>query len=105
MPRSNVTITLYTTSECSLCHSLKADLVALQPKIGFVLVEHNIDVETGAVSGDDSEYWARMERYRALVPVLDIENGAMLYSPFSYDELFDAIDAAVMSLTCSENSD
>lgn len=82
--------------DCSLCHILKADLLALQPEIGFVLLEKEIDqAREACLEKSNLEESTRMERYRNLLPVLDIEHGAILYSPFSYDELFAAIDNAV----------
>lgn len=75
---------------------MKADLLALQPKIGFVLLEQDIEQNLDTVNPNEQ---AQMERYRNLLPVLDIENGAILYSPFSYDELFDAIDNAIEKTT------
>lgn len=64
----------------------------LQPKIGFVLLEQDVDQIR---EDDEPERRLLMQRYRNLLPVLDIEHGTILYSPFSYDELFDAIDQAV----------
>lgn len=88
-----ITITLYTKQNCSLCDSIKADLLAIQPRIGFVLLEIDIDAIDDSTQDDSSEQ--QISQYANLVPVLDIENGQVLYSPFSYDELFDAIDEAI----------
>lgn len=88
-------ITLYTKSECSLCDALKADLLAIQPKIGFILLEENIEELLRGNANVPAEDNGKIDRYRDLLPVLDIEYGEVLYSPFSYDELFDAIDRAV----------
>lgn len=97
-----IDITLYTKSDCSLCDTLKADLLAIQPKIGFVLLEKDVEdmlESEGALLKDDK---AKIDKYRNLLPVLDIEYGEVLYSPFSYDELFDAIDRAVEKYKRSE---
>lgn len=63
-------LTLYSKPDCPLCDELKADLDGLQEEFGFTLVERNIE--------DDE---ADFERYRYLIPVLDIENGPILYPP------------------------
>lgn len=93
-----ITLTLYTTSNCPLCDSLKADLLAIQPEIGFVLLEHDINsLPASHISISASENETKLDQYKNLIPILDIEDGAILYSPIGYDELFDAIDAAVSS--------
>lgn len=79
-------VTLYTKEGCHLCEALKADLLALQPEIGFQIYETDI------VSDQDLH-----EKYHALIPVLDIENGPLLYAPIGYDDLFQALDGALAS--------
>lgn len=88
-----ITVTLFTKNDCSLCDSLKADLLALQPKVGFVLSEIDIENVTESTASDENR--SSIAHYANLLPVLDIEHGPILYSPFSYDELFDAIDEAI----------
>jgi hypothetical protein len=67
-----------------LCDDLKVALAALEDNIVFTLVERNIE--------DDP---ADMERYRYLIPVLDIENSLLLYPPHDWTVLVDALHAAV----------
>lgn len=78
-------VTLYSRPGCHLCDDLKAALAALDGDIAFTLVERNIE--------DDPN---DMERYRYLIPVLDIENGPLLYPPFDWDVLTDALWSASM---------
>ena len=76
-------VTLYSRPGCHLCDDLKAALAALESDIAFTLVERNIE--------DDP---ADMDRYRYLIPVLDIENGPLLYPPHDWAVLVDALHAA-----------
>jgi hypothetical protein len=69
-------VTLYSRPGCHLCDDLKADLAALQSVAPFTLVERNIE--------DDPD--AKM-RYQYLIPVLDIENGPLLYPPHDWATL------------------
>ena len=73
-------LTLYTKPNCSLCEELKADLLALQPEVGFILSERNIE--------ENAEDFAR---FRYLIPVLDIEGGELLYPPHARYRLRDAL--------------
>ncbi len=66
-------VTLYSKPDCPLCDKLKADLLALQPEIGFSLDERDIEA-----SPDD------FARYRYLIPVVDIEGGELLYPPHDW---------------------
>jgi len=75
-------ITLYTKPDCSLCDEVKADLQALQSEIGFRFVECNIE---------DKASW--FEKYRYLIPVVDVENGSMLYAPIYMQDLRDALES------------
>lgn len=77
-------VTLYGRPGCHLCDDLKADLAALQAVMPFTLVERNID--------DDP---ADKERYRYLIPVLDIENGPLLYPPHEWATVARALQNAV----------
>ncbi len=63
-------VTLYSRPGCHLCDELKHDLAELQESLEFDVVEHNID--------QDPEAFAR---FRYLIPVLDVENGPLLYPP------------------------
>ena len=73
-------IVLYSKPECHLCDDVKADLQALQPEVGFALEERNIEDDAG-----------EFERYRYLIPVLDIEDGPVLYAPIDRYELRQAL--------------
>jgi glutaredoxin len=63
-------ITLYSKPDCPLCDELKAELDILHMGFGFTLVDCNIEEDEVA-----------FQRYRYLIPVLDIENGPILYPP------------------------
>jgi glutaredoxin len=76
-------VTLYSRPGCHLCDDLKAALAALDGDIAFTLVERNIE--------DDLE---DMQRYRYLIPVLDIENGPLLYPPHEWTTLVEALQSA-----------
>lgn len=76
-------VTLYSKPGCSLCDELKADLLEFQTVMGFTLLERNIEVDA-----DD------FLRYRYLIPVLDIEGGALLYPPHAWDVVQSALRAA-----------
>jgi glutaredoxin len=73
-------VTLYSKPGCTLCDDLKADLRAMQPEFNFDLVEFNIEQDAGA-----------FERYRYVIPVLDIEGGALIYPPHTAHELHQAL--------------
>jgi glutaredoxin len=74
---------LYSKPHCGLCDELKADLLALQPEIGFDLQEQNIE--------QDPELF---DRFRYLIPVLEIEGGELLYPPHSFVRTMQALQAA-----------
>ncbi len=76
-------VTLYSRPGCHLCDDLKTALAALEGDVAFTLVERNIE--------DDP---ADMDRYRYLIPVLDIENGPLLYPPYEWSVLVNALRAA-----------
>ena len=76
-------VTLYSRPGCHLCDDLKVALAALEGDVAFTLVERNIE--------DDPQ---DMERYRYLIPVLDIENGPLLYPPYEWDVLAEAFRSA-----------
>jgi hypothetical protein len=66
-----------------LCEELKATLAALEEGMPFVLEERNIEEDASA-----------FERYRYLIPVLDIENGPLLYPPHDWEILARALRTA-----------
>lgn len=76
-------VTLYTKPECSLCDDVKADLQTLQSAICFCLCECNIEEDP-----------TLFEKYRYLIPVVDIENGSMLYAPIYKQDLRQALKSA-----------
>lgn len=76
-------VTLYSKPGCLLCDELKTLLLELQTEVEFTLTERNIE--------DDAEDFAR---YRYLIPVLDVEGGALLYPPHTWDAVRDALYAA-----------
>jgi hypothetical protein len=69
-------VILYGRPDCHLCDELKAELATCGRKVGFVLEERNIEE-------DD----ALMDRYRYLVPVLEIEGGGLFFPPHDSREL------------------
>jgi len=73
-------VTLYNKPACHLCSEVKADLLVLQAEIDFVVVERNI--EESAID---------FERFRYLIPVLDIEGGEVLYPPHTFYTLRNAL--------------
>ena len=73
-------ITLYSKPTCHLCSDVKMDLLALQDEIDFVVVERNIEE-------DPTDF----ERFRYLIPVLDIEGGEVLYPPHTFYALRNAL--------------
>ena len=76
-------VTLYTKPDCALCDELKADLLALQPEIGFTLTERNIEEDAGDFA-----------RFRYLIPVLDVEDGPLLTPPHDFMQLRIVLSAA-----------
>lgn len=76
-------VTLYSKPDCHLCETVKADLLAIQSKIRFTLLERNIEE-------DPDEFL----RFRYLIPVLDIEGGKLLYPPHTWYSVFQALEAA-----------
>lgn len=76
-------VTLWSKPDCLLCDELKADLLAMQAEIGFSLQERNI--------AEDAEAW---ERFKYLIPVLDIENGPLLYPPHNWGTVYQTLKQA-----------
>jgi glutaredoxin len=77
---------LYGKPNCSLCEELKTDLVAMQAKIGFALEERNIEEDA-----------ALYDRFRYLIPVLEVDGGELLYPPHDLSALYHTLRAAAMS--------
>ena len=75
-------VTLYTKPGCHLCDELKADLLALQTEMNFVVVERNIE--------EDRQDFAR---FRYLIPVVDIEGGPVLYPPHTQHSVRQALES------------
>ena len=75
-----MTVTLYSKPNCGLCEELKHDLALIQRDLSFSVVERNIEENT-----ED------FERFRDLIPVLDIENGPLLYPPHNVYTIYQTI--------------
>lgn len=86
VPKANVIVTLYTKPECSLCDEVKADLQTLQQEIGFDFSECNIENDA-----------ALFEKFRYLIPVVDIDDSTMLYAPIYTHDLVEALARAKKS--------
>jgi hypothetical protein len=78
-----VRVTLYSRPGCHLCDELKHDLAELQASLDFHVIEHDID--------QDPEAFAR---FRYLIPVLDVEDGPLLYPPHDWLTLMQSIQKA-----------
>ena len=76
-------VTLYARPGCTLCTELRRDLDEFQAALNFTLVERNIE--------DDP---ADLARFALLIPVLEIDNGPLLYPPHHWDELDATLRAA-----------
>lgn len=76
-------VTLYGKSQCSLCDETRADLDLLAGEMAFDLME--IDITT------NTEWF---ERFRYLIPVVDIDGGDLLTPPLTIRRLRNAIMAA-----------
>lgn len=81
-------ITLYTKADCCLCDDVRADIDLLAGEIDFTLLE--IDITTDA---------ALFQRFRYLIPVIDLGGGELLTPPHSIRRLRDAIAAASRAST------
>lgn len=76
-------VTLYSKPDCTLCDACKVDLLALQIVFGFTLEERNIL--------DDP---ALFDRFRYLIPVVDVSGGPQLYPPHEFGVLWSALHNA-----------
>lgn len=76
-------VTLYGKAGCSLCDETRADLDLLAGELEFDRTE--IDITT-------NEEW--FDRFRYLIPVIDIDGGELLTPPLTIRRLRDAITAA-----------
>ena len=81
-------VTLFGKADCSLCDDVRADLDLLAGEIEFTFLE--IDITTNE---------ALFERFRYLIPVVDIDDGELLTPPHSIRRLRDAIAAASRAST------
>jgi hypothetical protein len=66
-----------------LCEYLKADLLAMQAEIGFALAERNIEEDA-----------ALFNRFRYLIPVLEIDGGELLYPPHTAYGIYQTLRTA-----------
>ncbi|MEZ4766934.1 MAG: glutaredoxin family protein [Caldilineales bacterium] len=76
-------VILYAKPGCGLCDDVRADLDVLAGEAEFNLVE--IDITTNP---------ALFDRFRYLIPVVDVGGGELLTPPLSIRRLRDAITAA-----------
>ena len=76
-------VTIYTKPDCPLCDELKEELLVIRAENPFTLIERNIEKDAG-----------EFERYRYLIPVLDIENGPVLHPPHSWQRTEAAVKEA-----------
>lgn len=75
-------VTLYSKPGCPLCDELWEILSGVQAEFALSVVERNIE--------ENAEDY---ERYRYLIPVLDIEGGELLYPPHHWEAVWNALDA------------
>lgn len=73
---------LYTRNGCHLCEEVKQRLTALSAEFDFTLTEFDIDADP-----------ALYDRFRYLIPVLDLDTGPLLYAPISEADLRRALAA------------
>lgn len=83
-------VLLYSKPDCHLCDVVKADLLDLASQIGFVLRVQDIQEDPALV-----------DRFRYLIPVVDIENGPLLYPPIDFLTLHQALVAAKRDTSAS----
>ena len=76
-------VVLYSKPDCHLCDGVKADLLGLASEIGFVLQVKDIQTDPDL-----------FDRFRYLIPVVDIENGPLLYPPMDFLALRQALTEA-----------
>jgi hypothetical protein len=86
-PTMNPRIVLYSKPGCHLCDLARDDLDLL----GF---EMNLAVETVDITTDP----ALLQRYQALIPVVDVDGGPLLTPPITLGRLREAL---VQSLSLS----
>ena len=75
-------VTLYTRPGCTLCTELRHDLDEFQVAFDFILVERNIEEDPGELA-----------RFANFIPVLEIDDGPLLYPPHHWDVLEAALRA------------
>lgn len=75
-------VTLYHKDGCHLCEDTRRDLGAMQA--AFALTVREVDI-----TSDPALY----ERFRNVIPVVDIDGGALLYAPIGQAELRAALSA------------
>ena len=77
-------LTLYSKPDCLLCDDLKHDLTDLQRELGFSLEERNI-LEVPELG----------EKFGLFIPVLEMEDGRLLYPPHDWLTLHTTLSAAL----------
>lgn len=73
-------VTLYSREGCHLCEDVREDLRLLEGEQGITVRE--LDITTDA---------ALFSRFQHLIPVVDVEGGALLTAPISIRQLREAI--------------
>ena len=76
-------VTLYSRPGCTLCTELRRDLEEFQAVLGFALIERDIEDDAGDLA-----------RFAHLIPVLEIDDGPLLYPPHHWDVLAAMLGAA-----------
>jgi hypothetical protein len=77
-------VTLYTKPGCHLCENLLASLRAMQIEMDFQIVERNIEL-------DSNDF----ERFRHLVPVLEVPGCGLLFPPHDSNAIRQAIGTVI----------
>lgn len=78
-----ITVTLYTRPDCPLCDEVRHDLAGLAPEYPHTLVEQNILADA-----------TLFERFRYLIPVVEVNGGALSYPPHDWHSLRTLLAAA-----------
>lgn len=73
-------VTLYSRPGCHLCHGVREDLRLLEAEMDITVVEVDISL-------DDQ----LLQRFRHLIPVVDIEDGPLLTPPLALAQIRAAV--------------
>jgi glutaredoxin len=77
-------VTLYTRTDCGLCHEAAAELRRLQPSLRFEL--HEVDIDDDPVL---------RERYTDVIPVIAIDGRVIAQAPIDRNALRAALARAL----------